>query len=289
MAALEAAASVFSILASTPSSSSTFFPLSYKFLPVKLHVSASTPSLSLKYPLSPFLLPPNSSPARRPSCELCCAVQEVTLEQVPEQTQELNQKKKLFVANLPWSFSVADVKNLFSECGTVRDVEIIKHKDGRSRGFAFVTMASGEETQAVVDKFNSYELSGRTLKVEFAKRFRKPSPSPASPPTREIRYKLYVSNLSWTVRSGHLKEFFSANFSPLSTKVIFDNPSGGSGGYGFVSFATKEEAEAAISALDGKELMGRPIRLQFSHKNIDESRDEKEVGDICEGQPEKSD
>lgn len=73
-----------------------------------------------------------------------------------EETQEQNIKKKLYVVNLPWSLSVQDIKNLFGKCGTAKDVEIIKQKDGRSRGYAFVTMSSGEEAQAVVEKFDSF-------------------------------------------------------------------------------------------------------------------------------------
>lgn len=73
-----------------------------------------------------------------------------------------------------------------------------------------------------------------------------------SPPPGETRHKLYVSNLAWKVRSNNLRELFSSNFSPVSARVVFDNPSGRSAGYGFVSFATKEEAESAISELDGK-------------------------------------
>lgn len=259
---------------------------------MSLHSSAFIPSICLKYPLYPLPLL-YTNPTTKFSFELCSSVQEIEVEAKPEQTQEPNQKRKLFVLNLPWSLSVVDIKNLFGECGTVTDVEIIKQKDGRSRGYAFVTMDSGEEAQAVVEKFDSYELSGRIIRVEFAKRFKKPSPPPpppppAGPPAGETRHKLYVSNLAWKVRSTHLREFFSSNFNPVSVRVVFDSPSGRSGGYGFASFATKEEAEAAISALDGKELMGRPVHLKFSVKTIDESGDEKEGGDISEGQPEEA-
>lgn len=97
------------------------------------------------------------------------------------------------------------------------------------------------------------EVSGRIIRVEFAKKFKKPRPQrSASAPARETQHKLYVSNLSWKVRSTHLREFFSANFNPVSSKVVFESNEGRSAGYGFVSFATKEEAEAAISSLDGK-------------------------------------
>lgn len=100
------------------------------------------------------------------------------------------------------------------------------------------------------------EVSGRIIRVEFAKKFKRPrspqSASSPSPPAGETRPKLYVSNLAWKVRSNHLREFFSANFNPVSAKVVFESNQGRSAGYGFVSFATKEEAEAAISSLDGK-------------------------------------
>lgn len=93
----------------------------------------------------------------------------------------------------------------------------------------------------------------RTIRVEFAKQFKKPSPPPPNPQIVETRYKLYVSNLGWKVRSSHLRDFVSENFKvPVSARVVFSGPSGKSGGYGFLSFATKEEAESAISSLNGK-------------------------------------
>ncbi|GKU95762.1 hypothetical protein SLEP1_g9083 [Rubroshorea leprosula] len=224
--------------------------------------------------------------ARKLGFLLCSTAQEVAAETEPEKTQIPNVKRKVFVLNLPWSFSVADIKSMFGQCGTVTDVEIIKQKNGKSRGFAFITMASGEEAQAVIDKFDSQDVSGRIIKVEFAKRLRKPSPQPPSGVRPgEAIHKLYVSNLAWKARSSHLREFFSANFSPVSARVVFEaSGRGKAAGYGFVSFATKEEAEAAISALDGKELMGRPIHLKFSETKDGESgvsKEEKEdISDI---------
>ncbi|KAK9984996.1 hypothetical protein SO802_034521 [Lithocarpus litseifolius] len=276
MAAIEAVLSIFSLY--SPCSSSTFL-LSPKQLPsIKLLSFRSVPALSLKPVVSPQPLFLNN-PTRNLSFVLYSAVQEevVVEEEEAEQTEDSNQKRKLYVVNLPWSFSVADLKNLFDECGTVKVVDIIKQKNGKNRGFAFVTMESAEEAQAVVDKFDSHEISGRIIRIEFAKRFKKPSPPrPEGRTTGETRHKLYVSNLAWKVRSTHLRDFFSENFKPVSARVVFDTPLGRSAGYGFVSFATNEEAEAAISALDGKELMGRPLRLKFSQKNVDEDGVEKE-------------
>ncbi|EEF34739.1 ribonucleoprotein, chloroplast, putative [Ricinus communis] len=278
MAAMEAAVSLF---LPHPSSSSKSL-LSPTFINLFKHKcrSNSIPLLSHNFSLSNIHLT-----ARKLSFERFSTAQEIM---IPEETQETTQKRKLYVFNLPWSLSVVDIKNLFGQCGTVTDVEIIKQKNGRSRGFAFVTLASGEEAQAAIDKLDSHEVSGRIIRVEFAKRLKPPSPpSPTGTSARETRHKIYVSNLAWKVRSTHLREFFSTNFSPVSSRVVFDSPTGRSSGYGFVSFATREEAEAAISALDGKELMGRPLRLKFSDRKTDESESENQEEENVEDQSEQ--
>ncbi|XVF13640.1 hypothetical protein REPUB_Repub08aG0225100 [Reevesia pubescens] len=245
-------------------------------------ISKFTPVLSHNFSISPLIRTPEKL-----GFILCSSVQEVAVEDETEKTKKENVKRKLFVLNLPWAFTVADIKDLFGQCGNVKDVEIIKQKDGRSRNFAFVKMASGEEAQAAVDKLDSYEVSGRIIRVEFARRLKRPSPPSPQPivPSRETRHKLFVFNLAWKVRSSHLREFFSA-FNPVSTRVVFSNSSGQSAGYGFVSFATKEEAEAAISTLNGKELMDRPLHLKFSQKN--ESGDEKKEENEPDGQIEET-
>lgn len=247
-------------------------PKPTKLCSLASHVSISTsPLFSHNFSISPLIITHKNL-----SFTLCSTLQEISFEAETEKTQKPNVKKKLFVLNLPWAFTVDDIKDLFGQYGNVKEVEIIKQKDGKSRNFAFVTMASGDEAQAAVDNLDSHEVSGRIIKVEFAKRLKRPSPASSKPivlPSRETRHKVYVSNLNWKVRSSHLREFFST-FNPVSARVIFGTPSGQSAGYGFVSFATKEEAEAAISTLNGKELMDRPLRLKFSEKTADEPGDE---------------
>ncbi|XVF51994.1 hypothetical protein PTKIN_Ptkin04bG0229500 [Pterospermum kingtungense] len=273
MAAIEAVAAL--SFSSYPSSSSFLLcPKPIRLSYLSSHVSKSVPVLSHNFSISPLII----STQKKLGFILCSTVQEeVAVEaETTEKPQKVNVKRKLFVLNLPWSFTVDDIKDLFGQCGKVKDVEIIKHKDGKNRNFAFVTMANGEEAQAAVDTLDSHEVSGRIIRVEFARRLNRPSPRSSEPfvPSRETRHKLYVSNLAWKVRSTHLREFFSA-FNPVSARVIFANPSGQSAGYGFVSFATKEDAEAAISTLNGKELMDRPLLLKFSERKNDESGGEK--------------
>ncbi|KAK4420314.1 ribonucleoprotein, chloroplastic [Sesamum alatum] len=285
--ALGAKEAAFSLFSSYPSTSPRLHCFNHSLSSVRFGISLSPPSPLLKFTQYnlPFLSP--SHPTKNPGFQFHSSLESVTVEEEVEESGKPEIRRKLFVLNLPWSFSVVDIKKLFGECGTVEDVEIIKQKDGKNRGFAFVTMSSGEEAQAAIEKYDSYEVVGRIIRVQFAKRFKKPiRASPVVTPPGETRHKLYVSNLAWKVRSNNLRDFFSSNFNPVSARVVFDNPSGRSAGYGFVSFATKEEAESAISALDGKELLGRPIRLKFSEKNTDASESKEE--ESSEQQPENA-
>ncbi|KAF7018288.1 unnamed protein product [Triticum aestivum] len=206
------------------------------------------PGLRLRLPAAAVAA---SSPPEAPAAEPAAAA---------EGDEELGEtRRKLFVGNMPFTFSAAETEKLFAECGVVKDVEVIKMKDGRKRGFAFVTMATAEEAAAAAEKFDGHDVMGRIIKVEFSKSFRKPAPPP-SPDTIVAKYKLYVSNLAWKARSADLKEFF-LQFNPVSANIVFEDRK--SAGYGFVSFGTKEEAEAALTELNGKELMERPVILRW--------------------------
>ncbi|XP_074556434.1 28 kDa ribonucleoprotein, chloroplastic-like [Curcuma longa] len=233
-------------------------------LSTSIHAPLGISGLRSISPLSLCILT-SKNPAHRGGCSRCSVAQNALLEKEKEKEEgeeiELSTaaegntetRRKLYVTNFPWDMSAPQIEELFAQCGTVKGVEIIKQKNGSTRGYGFVTMASGEEARAAVEKLDSYELQGRIIRVQFAKRFRKPPPPP--PPgfvPRAPVHKIYVSNLAWKARSSNLKELFSEKFNPLSARVVFENPSGRSAGYGFVGFATKEEAEAAISELDGK-------------------------------------
>ena len=77
---------------------------------------------------------------------------------------------KLYVGNLPFASTAQDLEALFGQVGTVSVVEIIFDKfTGRSRGFAFITMGSGDEAEKAVEKFHGYEMDGRALAVNIAR------------------------------------------------------------------------------------------------------------------------
>ena len=73
--------------------------------------------------------------------------------------------------------------------------------------------------------------------------------------------KLFVGGLSWGTDDDGLKNAFAAFGEVTDCKVITDRETGRSRGFGFVTFDSAENADAAIAALDGQDLDGRAIRV----------------------------
>ena len=84
--------------------------------------------------------------------------------------------------------------------------------------------------------------------------------------------KLYVGGLSYSTTSETLREYFAQCGTVESASVITDKFSGQSRGFGFVEMATSEEAQRAISELNGKDLDGRKITVNVSNPRTPGSR-----------------
>lgn len=78
--------------------------------------------------------------------------------------------KKLYVGNLPFSATEAELRELFGAHGQVASASIVMDREtGRSRGFAFVEMSNDEEANAAVNALNGQSMGGRALVVNEAR------------------------------------------------------------------------------------------------------------------------
>lgn len=76
---------------------------------------------------------------------------------------------KLYVGNLPFSFSDEDLRKLFEEVGPVESARVITDRDtGRSKGFGFVEMADSQAAQAAISALNGKDI-GRNITVNEAR------------------------------------------------------------------------------------------------------------------------
>nr|XP_043606173.1 RNA-binding protein 28 [Erigeron canadensis] len=182
-----------------------------------------------------------------------------------QQQEEEFSKTRLLAQNVNWTCTADDIRPLFEKYGTVVDIEVSMFSKTKNRGLVFVSMGSHEEALAAFTNLQSYEFMGRPLNLTWAKPKKTKTPSaPAQPRTVPV-HNLFVANLPYQARSKDLKELFSAeNPNVVSAEIIFKENPRGSAGYGFVSFNTKQEAEDALSAFQGKVFMGRAIRVSPS-------------------------
>jgi len=76
----------------------------------------------------------------------------------------------IYVGNLSYETSENDLRNAFSEYGSVSKVNVIMDKmTGKSKGFAFIEMENDADGQKAIDELNGADLAGRNLKVNLAK------------------------------------------------------------------------------------------------------------------------
>ncbi|EFJ29330.1 hypothetical protein SELMODRAFT_25552, partial [Selaginella moellendorffii] len=176
---------------------------------------------------------------------------------------------KLYVGNIAWNVDSKMLADCFNGVGITELEEVMYDRMlGKSRGFAFVTLSTEDAAKTAIEKLDGHELEGRPLRVNYPQVPRggggfgggfgtRPS-IPANPA------KCFVANIPWSVDDQGLQEFFSSHGTVVDCRILTDAESGRSRGIGFVTFATPDEANNAISALDGAELGGRSIRVALA-------------------------
>jgi RNA recognition motif-containing protein len=86
----------------------------------------------------------------------------------------MEEEKKLYIGNLDYGVTEADLKKFIEEKGlTVKEVKIIKDKfNDRSKGFGFAEFETEEQAQKAIDTLNGQDLNGRAIRVSKAQKMR---------------------------------------------------------------------------------------------------------------------
>ncbi|OII75386.1 RRM domain-containing protein [Cryptosporidium ubiquitum] len=186
----------------------------------------------------------------------CIENQEI-LRRVFEVICESRSHRRLYIKNLPFSANTESVIEVFSQFGDVEEGIVLK-KDGKSRGYAFVTFKTIES--ALLACKSPVNMSGRFLMVKLAA-----DPFPFETKRSDaIRRKLFVRNLGFETNEESLSAVMG-QYGELEESVILRTKSGESKGYGFVTFASTEATIKALQQphhlIDG--------RLVFVHQAIE--------------------
>ncbi|KAL9435346.1 hypothetical protein AB3S75_021594 [Citrus x aurantiifolia] len=173
---------------------------------------------------------------------------------------------ELYVCNLPRSFDISELLEMFKPFGTVLSVEVSRNPEtGISRGCGYLTIGSINSAKNAIIALDGSDVGGREMRVRFSidmnSRTRN-AEALISPPKKifvyESPHKLYVGNLSWAVKPEDLRNHFSRFGTVVSARVLHDRKGQTTRVFGFISFSSDAERDAALS-LNGTDFRGRTI------------------------------
>jgi len=211
-----------------------------------------------------------------------------------EREKELGEKAKKFtnvyIKNFGEDLGDEKLKEVFSKFGKITSYKVVKDRDVKgedgeelmetgpdckNKGFGFVSFEDSESAEKAVDELNGVEMFGKTLYVgraqkkaerqqELKKKFEQLKLE------RLNRYQgvnLYVKNLDDTIDDERLRKEFAPYGTITSAKVM--NEEGRSKGFGFVCFSSPEEATKAVTEMNGRIIVAKPLYVALAQRKED--------------------
>jgi len=173
-------------------------------------------------------------------------------------------QSNLIVNYVPPQLSEDDFRALFDPYGKIESCKLLMERySGRSMGYGFVKYSNGEEAARSIEALNGKPFMGKTLKVSVAR-----------PPSSQIKgANLYIANLPIETDDSTLKQMFCPYGVIIEVKILV-GPDGASKGVGFVRYDTKQEAQAAIAALNNwvPPNQSKALLVKFAETQQDKQR-----------------
>jgi polyadenylate-binding protein len=181
----------------------------------------------------------------------------------------------VYVKNLPEDFTKEKLNELFAPFGDITS-SMVAIENGKAKGFGFVNFEQPEAAAAAVAELHEKKelVEGRPLCVARAQK--------RAERNRELQEKfeklrlerakkfqgvnLYIKNLADDVDDAKLREEFSRFGQITSARVMVDQQSGRSRGFGFVCFTSPDEATKAVTEMNGKLAWGKPLYVALAQR-----------------------
>ena len=189
--------------------------------------------------------------------------------------------KTVFVHSLPADATTESLANFFSQTFPIKHAIVVIDPDTKSsKGYGFVTFADFEDAQHAKDGLNGSMYQGRKIRIDLAEpRHRVPSANHAhdgakslgSKRRRELNRsetekppKLIIRNLPWSVRESEQLALLFRSFGKVKYATLPKRSSGLPAGYGFITLRGKKNAEKAVREMNGKEVDGRQLAVDYA-------------------------
>lgn len=179
----------------------------------------------------------------------------------------------LYVKNFGDDFEEEQMKELFGQFGTISSLVVMKDETGRSKGFGFVSFESHESAARAVDELNGKPVGdreiyvGRAMKKSERNAYLKRQ-FDAKRKERQQRFQgvnLYIKNLEEEIDDAQLRDEFNKFGTITSAKVMRDEK-GATKGFGFVCFSSPEEATKAVTEMNGRIIVSKPLYVALHQR-----------------------
>lgn len=197
--------------------------------------------------------------------------------------------KSLFIHSLAETVTTERLTRFFSDSYPLKHATVVQDPLTKvSKGYGFVTFADSEDAKRARDALDGSLLEGRKIKIKPAEpRNRSGKGGEKSKPNREHQRgtpeeqkppKLIIRNLPWTIREpGQLAALFQS-YGKIKHVTMPKKKAGLSAGFGFVVLRGRRNAENALQGMNGKEIEGRTLAVDWAV--------EKEIWETAQKSPE---
>lgn len=204
----------------------------------------------------------------------------------------VDNKRSLFVRSLPPAATNETLTDFFSQHFPIKHAVVVRdQKTKDSRGYGFVTFADAEDAAEAQKKLDKSRWDGRCIRVDVAEpRHRKadkeaPPVKLGKPEFQPAATKLIIRNLPWSIKTSEQLSNLFRSFGKVKFADLPQNK-GKLKGFGFVTLRGRKNAEKALEAINGKEVDGRTLAVDWA---VDKEIWERQTGHGDENKAEDGD
>ena len=166
--------------------------------------------------------------------------------------------RSLYIGNLDPKVTEGLMWEIFSTIGAVETCKLIKDKVGESSGYGFVDFFTREDAEKGL-QLNGRLIYNKEIKVNWAAHA-------TNKEDTSNHFNIFVGDLSSEINDETLRKAFAAFGSISEARVMWDQNTGRSRGYGFVAFRDRADAERAMTDMNGVWLGNRAIRCNWANQ-----------------------
>lgn len=191
----------------------------------------------------------------------------------------------VYVKNINLDWSDDKLKEFFAPYGAITSIYLEKDQEGKSKGFGFINFESHEQAVKAVADLNDTDVDGQRIYVGRAQKKRErieelKKQYESTRLEKLSKYQgvnLFIKNLDDTIDSEKLEEEFKPFGAITSARVMVDE-TGKSKGFGFVCFSSPEEATKAITEMNQRMVLGKPLYVALAQrKDVRRSQLEQQI------------